>query len=122
MLRRVILDRRMRFFIVAGVFWAAGMVIQIFLLPHYLAAFTAAFYAVGLQCMRHLRAWQPGGQPVGQALVRFIVITIVAMAAIRTWAEPLHLKLAAWPGTAWNFDWYGPGPFGETRVPASSAN
>jgi hypothetical protein len=61
MMRRIFLDRRIRFLILCVLVLAAGMVIEIFLIPHYLAPFTSAFYAIGLQGMRHLRVCRPGG-------------------------------------------------------------
>ena len=70
MVRRVFLDRRLRFLIVCVLVLAAGMAIEIYLLPHYVAPLTAAFYAIGLQMMRHLRLWKPEGKPVGLTLVR----------------------------------------------------
>ncbi len=70
MVRRVFLDRRLRFLILCLPVLIAGQLIEVFLLPHYLAAYTAAFYAIGLQAMRHLRLWKPGGQAVGLTLQR----------------------------------------------------
>jgi len=116
MLRRVLLDRRTRFLVLASLLLMAGMFIEIVLLPHYLAPFTVAFYAIGLQCMRHLRVWSPGGRPVGAAVVRALVVTCIAMAALRAWAEPLNLELANWPPGAWTANWYGPGELGAPRA------
>src|SRR5207248_689288 len=62
MLRRVFLDRRVRFLILCVLVLVAGQLVEIFLIPHYLAPFTAAFYAIGLQAMRHLWLWTPGDQ------------------------------------------------------------
>ncbi len=70
---------------------AAGMSIEIYFLPHYVAPFTAAFYAIGLQMMRHLRLWKPEGKPAGLAMVRFTVTVCVLMACLRIFAEPLHI-------------------------------
>ena len=97
MLRRLFLDRRIRFLIRCLVVLAAGQAIQIFLIPHYLATFTAAFYAIGLQAMRHLRVWSPEGQPVGRMFVRLTVALCVVLGGMRVFAEPLHLDLAIWP-------------------------
>ena len=58
-------------------------------LPHYVAPFTAAFYAIGLQAMRHLRLWKPEGKPVGLAMVRFAVTVCVLLAGVRVFAAPL---------------------------------
>jgi hypothetical protein len=65
MLPRVLGDRRIRFLVICVLVLMAGMAIEIFLLPHYLAPFTAALYAIGLQAMRHMRVWKPGKQPAG---------------------------------------------------------
>jgi hypothetical protein len=116
MLRRVFMDRRIRFLVLSVLVLMAGMVVEIFLLPHYLAPFTAAFYAIGLQAMRHLRVWSPGGQPVGVGLVRLIVTLCCVLGGLRLYAEPLHLRLAEWPVSEWTSEWYGPGPFGAARA------
>jgi hypothetical protein len=106
MMRRVFLDRRLRFLILCVLVLMAGQLAEIFLIPHYLAPFTAAFYAIGLQAMRHLRLWTPGNQPVGMALVRLTVTLCVVLAGLRLYAEPLHLDLPGWPGP-WASGWYG---------------
>jgi hypothetical protein len=116
MLRRVIIDKRVRFLVLCVLVLMAGMALQIFLLPHYLAPFTAAFYAIGLQAMRHLRLWRFEGNPTGLALIRFIVTICVVMTGLRLFAGPLHLALPEYPAAAWNFTWYGPGHFGTERV------
>jgi hypothetical protein len=116
MLRRVLLDRRTRFLVVCVLVLMAGMIIEIFLIPHYLAPFTAVFYALGLQGMRHLRVWRPGGEPVGLGIVRLTVMLCVVLAGVRAGAKPLHLKLAQWPVSQWIDTWYGPGQFGAERV------
>jgi hypothetical protein len=106
MLRRVLLDRRIRFLVVCVLVLIAGQLIEIYLVPHYIAPFTAAFYAIGLQAMRHLRFWTPGDQPVGMTLVRLTVTLCVVLAGVRLFAEPLHLNLPLWP-VGWTFEWYG---------------
>jgi hypothetical protein len=106
MLRRVLLDRRIRFLVVCLLVLIAGQLIEIYLVPHYIAPFTAAFYAIGLQAMRHLRFWTPGGQPVGMTLVRLTITLCVVLAGVRLFAEPLHLDLPLWP-VGWTFEWYG---------------
>ncbi|HEY6844981.1 MAG TPA: hypothetical protein VI320_02080 [Terracidiphilus sp.] len=120
MLRRVFMDRRIRFLVVCLLVLMAGMSIQVFLLPHYLAPFTAAFYAIGLQAMRHLRLWKPENRPVGLMLVRLMVTVCLVMSGLRLFAGPLHLALPQYPGTAWNFVWYGPDHFGTERARVES--
>jgi hypothetical protein len=107
MLHRVLLDRRIRFLVVCLLVLAAGQLTEIFFFPHYLAPFTAAFYAIGLQAMRHLRLWTLGDQPVGVTMVRLTVALCVFLAGVGLFAEPLHLNLPVWPVT-WAFEWYGP--------------
>jgi hypothetical protein len=116
MIRRVFLDRRVRFLLCCVFVLAAGMVIEIFLVPHYLAPFTAAFYAIGLQAMRHLRVWRPGDQPAGLAMVRFTVTICIILAGLRLFPGPLHLALAEWPVSSWSDKWYGPDHFGTERA------
>jgi hypothetical protein len=116
MVRRVFLDRRIRFLVACVLVLAAGMVIEIFLLPHYLAPFTGAFYAIGLQAMRHLRLWKPEGRAMGLALVRFIVVVCVLMAGLRVLAEPMHFGPGEFPPSNWNFTWFGPGHWGVERA------
>lgn len=115
-LLKTLRDQRTRFLVVGVVVLAAGMFLEIVLLPHYVAPFTVAFYAIGLQCMRHLRAWRPAGRPVGLGIVRALLVTCVAMAALRAGATPLHLQLADWAPAAWTANWYGPGELGAARA------
>jgi hypothetical protein len=120
MLRRVFMDRRIRFLVVCLLVLMAGMSIEIFLLPHYLAPFTAAFYAIGLQAMRHFRVWKPENRPVGLMLVRLMVTVCLIMSGLRLFAGPLHLALPQYPSPAWNFVWYGPDHFGTERARVES--
>jgi hypothetical protein len=120
MLRRVFLDRRIRFLILCVLVMTAGMAIQIFLVPHYLAPFTAAFYAIGLQAMRHLRFWSLGNKPTGLLLVRLSVMVCILMAGFRLYAGPLHLELPEYPPANWNVIWYGPDHFGTDRLRVES--
>lgn len=115
-IRRVFLDRRIRLLVVCVLVLAAGMAIEIYFLPHYVAPFTAAFYAIGLQAMRHLRFFKPEGRPMGLALTRLIVAVCVLMAGLRAIAEPLHFGPNEFPPSNWNMTWSGPGHFGVERA------
>ena len=108
MLRRVFLDRRIRFLLLCLLVLMTGQLVEAFLIPHYAAPFTAAFYAIGLQAMRHLRLWSPGDQPVGMMLTRLTVTLCVGLAVVRLYAEPLHLYLPVWPAPACLSGWSGP--------------
>jgi hypothetical protein len=112
MLRRVVLDRRTRLLMVCLIPLTAGMLVETWLIPHYLAPFTAAFYVLGLQAARHLRVWHPGGKPVGLTLVRASVTICILLAAVRCGADPLHLDLSSRPETAW----FGSRDFGQARA------
>ena len=116
MLRRVFLDRRIRFLVLCVLILTPGMVIEIYLIPHYVAAYTAAFYAIGLQAMRHLRVWTPEHKPVGLQIVRIIVTLCVVLAVARVFTVSLHLKVAEWPAGEWSLMWYGPEHFGTERA------
>lgn len=115
MLRRVFLDRRIRFLMVCVVVLAVGMLPQVFLIPHYIAPCTVAFYAIGLQAMRHLRQWRPEGAPAGLFLSRGIVALCCLLAAVRLFAAPLGLSLPVWPGV-WASEWFGSAPAGLERA------
>lgn len=116
MLRRVFLDRRIRFLVVCLPVLVVGMAIQVFFIPHYVAPFTAIFYAIGLQAMRHLRHWSLGGQLSGVLFVRLIVTVCIVMAVFRMFARPLHMEPARSEVTAWMSEWYGPGHYGTERA------
>jgi hypothetical protein len=116
MSRRVLLDRRLRFLVLCLPLWIVGMAVGTYLIPHYLAPFTAALYALGLQAMRHLRVWKPDGKPAGMTVARLLVTICILMAGLRVVAEPLHLTPPQWPGGLWINFWSGPGHFGRERA------
>jgi hypothetical protein len=120
MLPPVLLDRRTRFLLFCLAVLAVGMLLEIFLLAYYLAAFTAAFYILGLQAMRHLRVLNANGLRVGEGMVRVIVVLCVVLCGVRLLASPLHIDLPKWPASAWNFNWWGPGNFGSERAQIES--
>jgi hypothetical protein len=120
MLRRAFKDRRIRFITTTIGVMVAGLLIEIYLLPHYVAPFTAAFYVIGLQAMRHLRVWKPEGRPVGLQLARMTILVCVLMAGIRVFARPLHLALPELPVNNWNCTWFGPEHYGEERAAIES--
>ncbi len=116
MIKRVFLDRRIRFLVISVLVLAAGMSIEIFLLPHYVAPFTAAFYAIGLQAMRHLRVWRPEGKPAGLALTRITVVSCLILGVVGACAAPLHIV-----PKYWNITWYGPAGQGRERAQVERA-
>lgn len=121
MFRRVLLDRRIRFLVVCAAVVLAGLFIEVFLLPHYLAPITAALYVIGLQAMRHLRLWRPEGRPVGLGLVRAIVTLCFVMAFVRLVTSPIGFRTAEWPPSQWGNMWYGPEQYGQERANIQAA-
>jgi hypothetical protein len=111
LLPRALRDRRMRFLVAAGALYAAGLSVNVWLFPHYVAPFTCALYALLLQAMRHLRVWRPGYQPLGLALVRIIPVVCLILVGLRLCSEPLHLSIPRWPTM-----WYGTAPLGLPRA------
>lgn len=109
-------DRRIRFLVVCLLVLAAGMAVEIYLFPHYLAPFTAVFYAVGLQSMRHLSQFRPGDQPVGKAMTRFAVAICILMAGIRVFDRQLGCPVPGYPVSTWICNWFGPDHFVPERV------
>lgn len=108
MTRRVLLDRRIRLLTLSAIILAMGMLLEICFFPHYVAPFTAVFYAIGLQAMRHLRLWKPGDQPVGKNMVRLLVSLCVGLAIVRLYVRPLHIDLGRLATVQWAINWYGP--------------
>lgn len=107
----VLRDRRTRFLILAGAIFSAGLSLNAWLFPHYLAPFTGALYVILLQCMRHLRVGRREGQRLGLALVRLTPVLCLALAAIRLGAIPMNLNIDRWPTM-----WYGTRPLGLARA------
>jgi hypothetical protein len=116
MFGRVFRDRRMRLFAWSIPLWTVGMGLSIYLIPHYLAPFTAAAYLLGIQAMRHLRAGSVGGAPVGRTFVRLTVTACMLMAGLRAVSGPLHMAPPEWPISPWLDSWIGPGHFGAERA------
>ncbi len=111
MLPRALRDRRLRFLVAAGAIYGAGLSMNAWLFPHYVAPFTCALYAILLQAMRHLRAWRPGGRPSGLAVVRVMPVVCLALIGLRLYSAPLNLSIPRWPTM-----WYGTEPLGLPRA------
>ncbi len=108
MARRVFLDRRVRFLVICLGVLTVGMVLEIFLIPHYMAPFTAAIYALGLQVCATCGSSGPETSQSARHLVRLTAVVLIVMCVFRLYAQPLHLSFPEWPSSTWNFSWYGP--------------
>jgi hypothetical protein len=111
MLPRVFRDRRLRFLIGAGVIYAAGLSVNAWLFPHYVAPFACGLFAILMQTMRHLRVWRPGRRPLGLALVRAVPVVCLMLVGLRLCSGPLNLSIPRWPTM-----WYGTEPLGVLRA------
>jgi hypothetical protein len=56
---------------------AAGMLVVVYLEPHYAAPLVATVLALQIQAMRHLRQWKLFNRPVGIGLTRVIVLAVL---------------------------------------------
>jgi hypothetical protein len=111
-------DRRIRFLVVCLIVLAAGLAIEIFLIPHYMAPFSAAFYGIGMQAMRHLWHWKSRDQPVGVAITRSTVLICILMAGLRLFDVQLHCPVPGYPFSTWICNWFGPDHFVPERARA----
>lgn len=116
MLPSALRDRRVRVLVISLGVLAVGMAIEIYLFPHYLAPFTAAFYGLGIQSLRHLWHWTPGDKPVGMAIARFTVLICVVMAGIRVFDRQLNCPVPGYPVSTWICNWFGPDHFVPERA------
>lgn len=95
---KVLQDRRMRFPLMAGAFFALAMGVEIWTAPHFVAPATGILYLLLIQCMRHLRFWRRNGKPVGAALVRAVPLICCAMIVLRLGAVLAHAEIEpSWP-------------------------
>ncbi|HWE83666.1 MAG TPA: hypothetical protein VG267_01885 [Terracidiphilus sp.] len=120
LLHRACFDRRVRLPAVCVGIASASLVMGVFTFAHYLAPFTAAFYALALQAMRHLRLWELKGRPVGKTLVRLSICVCMVTAALGVLAAPLRVKLPEWPRLGWATAWQRTGAQGLERARVSA--
>jgi hypothetical protein len=91
-------DRKMRFPLMAGAVFLAGLAVQTWTMPHYVAPATGLIYIVLIQCMRHVRFWRWHGQPIGLALLQVIPLIAIAMVVLRVSAAAAHVPIEPpWP-------------------------
>jgi hypothetical protein len=94
----ILRDRKMRFPVIASAVFFAGLAVQTWTMPHYVAPATGLIYIVLIQCMRHLRFWRWHRQPIGLALLQVIPLIAIAMVVLRVSAAAAHVPIEpAWP-------------------------
>jgi hypothetical protein len=88
----------MRFLLIAGAVFVAGLVVQTWTMPHYVAPAMGLIYIVLIQCLRHVRLWRWHGRPIGIAFLRVIPLIAIAMVVLRVSAVAAHVQIEpAWP-------------------------
>jgi hypothetical protein len=94
----ILRDRRMRFPLIALAFFALGLAVETWMLPHYFAPATALLFLVLVQGMRHLAAWRRREGAVGLAVVRMVVVVCCAIVVLRIVAVATHAQIeVSWP-------------------------
>jgi hypothetical protein len=94
----ILRDRKMRFPLIASAVFFAGLAVQTWTMPHYVAPATGLIYIVLIQCIRHMRFLRWRGRPVGLALLRVIPMIAIAMVILRVSAAAAHAQIEpAWP-------------------------
>ena len=99
MLPRVLGDRRVRFMVIAGVVFAAGLALNLWFYPHYAAPATALIYALVLQSIRHLRVATGRRDSAMWALA--IPVVCLAVAGVRLAAQPASRYLSTDHPATW---------------------
>ena len=108
---RTVRDRRVSYLWKAGLIMGAGMCVNAWLFPHYIAPFIGGFYVLLVQSMRHVRMWKIATRPVGPALMRVMAISCILLAGIRLAAVPLGIRVERFPNM-----WYGNPAWGLERA------
>jgi hypothetical protein len=91
-------DRKMKVPLAVGGVFLAGLAVQTWTLPHYIAPATGVFYILMVQCIRHVRWWQWRGRPIGHAVVQAIPVIACCMITLRVTAAALNVQIEPkWP-------------------------
>lgn len=86
-------ERRLRFALAALGLLLAGSLVEVWTSPHYLAAGTALFYLIVIECLRHIALWNRGAP-----IVQTVLIGAFAVVLIRISAIAMHFPLEPpWP-------------------------
>lgn len=110
-LPRALRDRRVRFLMWPAGFVGAGLLVNAWLFPHYLAPVIGVFYVFLIQCMRHFRA----SRVVGPTIVRILPCACLLLLGFRIAASPLKIAVPRFPAM-----WYGSEPLGLARARVQS--
>jgi hypothetical protein len=78
----LLLDRKMRLVLAQFGISAVGMLLVVWFHPHYAAPLLANLTLLGMQGLRHLRAWSIARRPIGVSLVRLVIWTNVLIVPV----------------------------------------
>jgi len=87
------IPRNTRFLLIICCISALGLLLPVYLNPHYAAPLTVAVYALVLQAMQRLRRWRLRGERTGLAIVRAVPSICVALLLLRSAAPLFHSPL-----------------------------
>jgi hypothetical protein len=73
-----VLDRRIRLPVLIGIALGCGLLVGVWMLPHYAATATCVIYTVALAAIRRLRGWRVGDRRPGLLLSRAIPLACLA--------------------------------------------
>jgi hypothetical protein len=91
-------DRRMRFPLLAGAFFLAGLSVETWTMAHYVAPATGILYVLLIQSIRHMRQCRRRERAVGIPMVRAIPAIACAMVVLRVTAAAAHAPIEPeWP-------------------------
>ena len=91
-------DRRTTFPLLVVVVTLLGLLPETWVLPHYFAPATAAFYVLLVQGFRHMAQWRWRGIRIGPACVRSTIAIACVMILFRVVAAAAHIPIEfPWP-------------------------
>lgn len=94
----VIRERKMRLPLLICAVMVAALSVETWNSPHYFAPATCVLYLLLTQCMRYLRHWSRGGEPLGKAWVRAIPVLAYSIILLRLTAAVVHAQIEpVWP-------------------------
>jgi hypothetical protein len=111
----VLLESRVRIPVMVAAVALLGAVQVTWFFPHYVAPVTCAFYAIFLQCLRHLRAASRYGCRSGLMLARIIPLVCLLTVPVAAASKALHIPPQMGSQLPWYFTWHEPLSSGERR-------
>jgi hypothetical protein len=97
-------NRRMRFLLFQFAFFCLGVLVVVWIQPHYVAPALATLFALLTQMFRYMRKWMYKGRPVGIGLTRAVILISVAAIpynAIQMARYPPELYAPEWGLSNW---------------------